>query len=201
MNKEELRTKLNHPGINFNSALYLLRKFVLEDINKAIILNYMVKELEKRKKENVELFHIFYDATKLLVRKTKICKDIRSEQNLLAMLWESVQFHKYVVDMVKRGYKLLPVNLKEGQTLEDKKVEEERPLTKREKQIKQAELMRQAKAKKREEQLKREKALEDYRKKKQQGKLTNKPQPKNTPMKEKEMTKEMREHIKLLRGL
>lgn len=161
MNREDIRKLLNAETTQFHTIVNTLVKHILEPNIKAQIANAVVKKAkETNKRSQTDLFRIFFDGMRSLVKDTRMCSNLYAEQMMLKTVWERSRFQALVIRMIKSNL-LLRVNESEVKELEVKELEvKEKPARKKRRKTletheerkarlkRQADLMRAAKAKK-----------------------------------------------------
>lgn len=172
--KEAIRVLLNDRRTPILQITNLIKQYMLQPEIRGPLLNHLRKQYLNNKEYNVLKWFIEYNEE--LVCKTALCSTKYSAQILLKTVWQMLpELH---IELAK--------NIRENIILDEpnKKV-----LSREERLIKQAEIMRAAKARKREERLKAE------NKEIKKEPLEKVEQPK------KELTEEEIERIKWLRKL
>ena len=146
MTSVEVRDILNKPQLHFNVAVRTLTDYILQPVKKVIVVNYIVSRAKQTKNfTTIDLLKFFIEKTEYLTENTRLCKTKYASQMLLKSTWETSRLQQVVIQQIRNNYAML-------------EAEPEKELTKKEKQILQAKLMREAKAKKAEERRKLEQA-------------------------------------------
>jgi hypothetical protein len=211
MTKSEVRSILNQDGVNYYSALKRVSEYLTQEDNKEKIVEYIYGRAKSRGRVTaLDLVKFFMEPTMVVVEKTRMCKDKNTAQRFLKTVWDSTGYQTFVVSYMKEHAKLKVEKStskdknskpkKEPASVSDREKENGKDeMTTYERQVRQAQRMREAKARK----AKERKMAKEAELKKDRGIPAPAPIKKEPEIQkqEKKISKEMEEHIALLKGM
>jgi hypothetical protein len=182
MTKEKVQQILSVRNNNFYNVVGIITDYVNVYENKINIVNNIVTSCKgNRNLTSIDIFKYFFENLKHLVEGSVYCPSTYNAQMLLKNVWEKSLLQLLVIQQIRKGYEIIPLPNAHIPANETSKEEKLRV---------QAERMRAAKAKKAAE----KKAIED-------ANAQNIKQAQAKKEAFKNMTKEQKEQIELLRNL